>query len=117
MNSGGARAARGTRYKAAAQDTGEHSAHSRHAGPSKRLQRRRCRRRPVSWGAGGRNWAYYAFGSAAGETLPDKLDLDTGIEGTETTVTRFADGNVEVWTIEEGEHVPAFPDDFNRRGR
>ena len=65
--------------------------------------------------AGARNWAYYAFGSAAGETLPDKLDMDTGIEGTETTVTRFADGNVEVWTIEEGGHVPAFSDDFNRR--
>lgn len=66
---------------------------------------------------GVRNWAYYAFGSASPveEETPTTIDLDTGIEGAETIVSRYAGGNVELWTIEGGGHVPAFPADFNRR--
>jgi polyhydroxybutyrate depolymerase len=64
---------------------------------------------------GARNWAYYAYGSATGTELEERIDLDMGLEGAETAVTQFADGNVEVWTIEDGGHVPAFAPDFNRR--
>ena len=65
--------------------------------------------------AGARQWAYYAFGSATGEEQDERIDLDTDIDGAETVATRYADGNVEVWTIDNGGHVPAFADDFNRR--
>jgi len=64
---------------------------------------------------GARNWAYYAFGSAAGSEVAEKMDLDTGLTGSESTSTKFADGNIELWTIENGGHIPAFPADFNRR--
>lgn len=42
-----------------------------------------------------------------------KLDLDKRIEGPETTVTRIAKGgNIELWTIQDGSHIPAITDDF-----
>ena len=65
--------------------------------------------------AGARAWAYYAFGSAAATVAPEKMDLDTGLAGSESSATRFANGKIEVWTIEGGGHIPAFPADFNRR--
>jgi polyhydroxybutyrate depolymerase len=45
------------------------------------------------------------------------LDLDSGLSGAETTVTTYADGcrdgaRVELWSIEEGSHVPALTADF-----
>lgn len=64
---------------------------------------------------GARAWAYYAYGSATSETLDERIDLDTELPGAETAVTRFAGGDIEVWTIEGGGHVPPFADDFNRR--
>ena len=30
-------------------------------------------------------------------------------------MTQWADGHVELWTIEEGGHIPRFPEGFNRR--
>ncbi len=63
---------------------------------------------------GARNWAYYAFGSGA-LTEDGNMDLDTKIPGSETSIAKFADGNIEVWTIDAGGHIPAFPDDFNRK--
>lgn len=64
---------------------------------------------------GARNWAHYGFGNAAASELPERVDLDTNLAGDDTVVTQFADGKVEVWTILEGGHIPAFPGDFNRR--
>ena len=64
---------------------------------------------------GARQWAWYAYGSADTMKEGGKVDLDTSIDGTETRVTRWADGAIELWTIENGRHVPAFADDFNRR--
>jgi polyhydroxybutyrate depolymerase len=64
---------------------------------------------------GARNWAYYAFGSAVGVAVEEKMDLDTRLPGAESTAMKFADGNIELWTIHGGVHIPAFPDDFNRR--
>lgn len=62
-----------------------------------------------------RNWAYYAFGSATPLEETTRRDLDREIEGPETIVTTWADGSVELWTIEGGTHVPAFVDNFNRQ--
>ena len=71
-----------------------------------------------------------AFGSAAwwaatngcADTTvvtPSALDLDDGISGADTTVTVFAGcpdgGNVELWTIEGGSHVPELSDEFRFR--
>ena len=64
---------------------------------------------------GARAWAWYAYGSADGRTEAPKIDLDTALDGPETTVSRWADGAVELWTIHKGKHVPDFADDFNRR--
>lgn len=62
-----------------------------------------------------RKWAEYGFGATQSTTLPDRIDLDTGLDGDETVVTQYADGRVELWTIEEGGHIPAFPEGFNKR--
>ena len=64
---------------------------------------------------GARQWAWYAYRSAEGKQADSKIELDTSLEGAETTVTRWADGAIELWTIEDGKHVPPFADDFNRR--
>jgi polyhydroxybutyrate depolymerase len=47
--------------------------------------------------------------------LVDKLDLDRRIEGEDTTVTEYAEnGAVELWTINDGSHIPAISEDFTR---
>ena len=47
--------------------------------------------------------------------LVEKLDLDRRIEGEDTTVTEYAeDGAVELWTINDGSHIPAISEDFTR---
>lgn len=53
-----------------------------------------------------------ALNGCGAETVTDiPLDLDTGIEGAETTPVRYsacpADGDAALWTIEGGTHVPA----------
>lgn len=63
---------------------------------------------------GARNWAYYAYGSAEATEVAEKMNLDTQIQGDETSVTRFAGGEIELWSIEKGGHIPAFPAEFNR---
>jgi len=65
--------------------------------------------------AGARNWAYYSFGDAGPDEGESRRDLDREIEGAETKVTSWADGRVELWSIEGGRHVPPFQDDFNRQ--
>ncbi len=47
------------------------------------------------------------------------LDLDRGLEGRESTVTRYtrdcrAGGSAELWSIAEGGHVPELSDHFSR---
>jgi polyhydroxybutyrate depolymerase len=51
------------------------------------------------------------------DTSVAPLDLDSGLPGAETTVTTYADGcrdgvRVELWSIEEGSHVPALTAEF-----
>ncbi len=45
------------------------------------------------------------------------LDLESGIEGNETTVIRYEDcdpgGSAELWTIEDGAHLPALGAEFS----
>lgn len=57
-------------------------------------------------------WAEFIGGSTEATTLSKKLDLDKRLEGDETTITQYLNGSVELWTIEDGGHVPAFTDSF-----
>ena len=49
-------------------------------------------------------------GGALSPAGPD-LDIDSGLAGPETTVSAYTDcpenGHVELWTINDGGHVPA----------
>ena len=64
------------------------------------------------------NWA--AHNGCGGEGVDaGTLDLDGGIEGLESTVTRYtagcrAGGSAELWSIAEGGHVPDLSDHFSR---
>ncbi|MFQ5413268.1 MAG: alpha/beta hydrolase family esterase [Phycisphaerae bacterium] len=63
-------------------------------------------------------WAAYDGCAIAGDTSPPPLDLDGGLPGDETVVTRYAadcdaGGSAELWTIVGGAHVPALSDDFS----
>jgi polyhydroxybutyrate depolymerase len=63
-------------------------------------------------------WAAYDGCSVRGIVQDGKLDLDSGIEGDETTVTRYSDGceaggSSELWAISGGAHVPALSATFN----
>jgi polyhydroxybutyrate depolymerase len=57
-------------------------------------------------------WAEFLGGSKEVTTLSKRLNLDTNLEGNETTITQYMDGSLELWTINGGGHVPAFPEDF-----
>ena len=47
--------------------------------------------------------------------LEEKLDLEKSLAGNETTITRFdKNGNIELWTIHDGGHVPTLSDGFTR---
>lgn len=60
-------------------------------------------------------WVEYTGGKEAIKIVRTKLDLDSELEGLETTVTEFGrKGRFELWTIEEGGHVPAFNDNVTR---
>ncbi len=64
-------------------------------------------------------WAAYGGCAPVGETLPEQLDLDAGIPGEDTTVTRYdtgcdAGGSAELWTIDGGVHSPVLSPDFSR---
>jgi len=63
-------------------------------------------------------WAAYN-GCSTEPTSPAKtLDLERRIDGNETKITRYPGnghgGDVELWTIEGGHHIPAISDSFNR---
>ena len=53
------------------------------------------------------------------ETLPS-LDLDQDLDGPETVRTRYRTGcrndvTIDLWTIEQGAHIPHFAPDFGQR--
>lgn len=59
-------------------------------------------------------WAKYNGLLAEAKSLRKKLDLEKRIDGKETTITRYdKNGSVELWTINEGGHVPAISDRFS----
>ena len=61
-------------------------------------------------------WATYNTGNLSKNYLDRTLDLDSGLEGEETTIIQFeAQGSVELWTIQNGAHVPTLSTTFNRR--
>jgi polyhydroxybutyrate depolymerase len=58
------------------------------------------------------------------DTTPDtsapNLDLDVGLDGAETKVSRWASdckagGSAELWTIQDGTHIPELGDEFRAR--
>ncbi len=62
-------------------------------------------------------WARYNGCSLDGARRANALDLDASLDGPETTVTRYAEGCVpggsaELWTIEDGGHVPRLSPTF-----
>lgn len=62
-----------------------------------------------------KRWATLDGCGSTAETAPD-LDVDASRPGAETGVTRYTgcrDGaNVELWTVREGQHLPAFGPQF-----
>ncbi len=63
-------------------------------------------------------WATYNGCSTTPAIDPLMLDLDSGLPGAETTVSRYRDGcqaggSSALWTIDGGEHVPALTPVFN----
>ncbi len=64
-------------------------------------------------------WASYDGCTLVQDTSAPPIDLDAGIAGDETTVTRYTDaclagGSGELWTIVGGEHVPNLTAQFSR---
>jgi polyhydroxybutyrate depolymerase len=62
-------------------------------------------------------WVDYN-GCSAQASVPAMLDLDLSIEGLDTTVARYSadclpGGSVELWTINEGAHIPAISSSFS----
>ena len=61
-------------------------------------------------------WAVYNAGGSDRRLTSNTLDLDSAIEGEETTVIQFEPkGNVTLWTIQAGGHVPKLSATFNRQ--
>jgi polyhydroxybutyrate depolymerase len=61
-------------------------------------------------------WAIYNAGGSDKRIADNTLDLDSGLDGEETTVMQFeSKGNVALWTIQEGAHVPKLSSTFNRQ--
>jgi polyhydroxybutyrate depolymerase len=63
------------------------------------------------------SWASYDGCRAPGGPAPAPLDLDKGIGGAETAVTRFAGcaagTAVELWTMNGGGHIPNLSPSFS----
>ncbi|MFQ5527816.1 MAG: alpha/beta hydrolase family esterase [Thermoanaerobaculia bacterium] len=65
-------------------------------------------------------WAEYDGCGPKTDVLAGKTDIESGIEGAETTVTRFAGpcrpgGSVEMWEVAGAGHVPEFSPEFSRK--
>jgi len=63
-------------------------------------------------------WAAYNGCSTKPISPTKTLDLERHIDGNETKITRYAGnghgGDVELWTIEGGSHIPLISDSFSR---
>lgn len=60
-------------------------------------------------------WVAYSGAAADGQKLEKTLDLDESIDGAETTIERFDKaGNIELWSIHGGAHVPKLSANFTR---
>jgi polyhydroxybutyrate depolymerase len=60
-------------------------------------------------------WAEYNGIEANKKEVRKKLDLDKRIDGKETTITRWnKEGDVELWSIVDGSHIPAVSDTFTK---
>lgn len=64
-------------------------------------------------------WATFGGCSLVADTSAAPLDLDAGIAGAESTVTRYesgcnSGGSSELWTIQGGSHSPNLSADFSR---
>ena len=64
------------------------------------------------------DWVTFDGCSATADTSSPALDLDTGLAGAETTVTKYASGckpggHAELWTITGGVHIPQFNASFS----
>jgi poly(3-hydroxybutyrate) depolymerase len=58
-------------------------------------------------------WAAYNGIEADKKEVRKKLDLDRRIDGKETTITRWnKEGDVELWAIVDGSHIPTVSDKF-----
>jgi polyhydroxybutyrate depolymerase len=60
------------------------------------------------------DWVTLDGCNATADTSAPPLDLDSGLAGAETTVTRYATGcrGAELWTIQGGSHVPSLTPSF-----
>ncbi len=63
------------------------------------------------------DWTTYDGCSSTADTSAPNLDLEVGVVGAETTVTKYAMGckagaATELWTIAGGAHIPTFTHDF-----
>lgn len=65
------------------------------------------------------SWVMLDACDATPDTSAANIDIETGIDGAETKVTRWAGckpgGGVELWTIEGGGHIPEVGDDYRTR--
>lgn len=62
------------------------------------------------------NWAVYNAVELQKKELRKKIDLDKRLEGKDTTVTRYdKKGTVELWTINDGGHIPSISDTFTKQ--
>lgn len=62
-----------------------------------------------------KKWTQYNSGEVKPNLLRERIDIEAKLLGAETWITQYAGGAIELWTIEDGSHVPAFQDDFARR--
>ena len=60
-------------------------------------------------------WVAYNGVALDTKLLNEKLDIEKSVAGDETTITEFdKGGNIELWTIHDGGHVPTLSDGFTR---
>jgi len=60
-------------------------------------------------------WVAYNGAAQKTEQLTQTLDLDESIDGKETTIERFDEaGNIELWSIHGGAHIPKLSASFTR---
>ena len=61
-----------------------------------------------------KKWAEFYGAPTKPTAAGKKLDLDKKLDGNETTITQYGNGGIELWTINDGGHVPTFNESFNK---